>query len=485
MLKKVFYRCIPLLLAVSVAGCGGGGGAESSGGGGFDDVSPFNASVTINDGDDATSSIAVTLTLSAVDSAGVAGFYASESSSAPAASDSGWTPVAEAVSYSGTASFTFSTAPGTKTVYIWFQDGAGKVSDAVSDTITLSSSEVSGLAGTWGYQTILHDPVDGWYVELSKATFNIDGTGSITGHWNNNGTLGSGVKAFTYLTAANPDGSFTMNIDVSGSVNAAKWVLSDDGNMIVTDGTEMFGPTDQGLMSLVKLDGTTALTSADFSGQYYTLGYGHKAAEASYRATSTSSTADGAGTLDVHGTRNNNGAVDASSAMVTYEVQGEKINLSNGTALILSGNNSLAVVADAFNYYDYEGGFFMKRESGYSTLSIEGTWAITGFGDDDNGTSYVAAFGTMTCTSAGACTLSLKNQADGATSSASSSMDIDVAADGSFGASISADSPVYAGAIGNGGNTVMFNVSFDGASLGHREVFLGVRCSQCADLSAL
>ncbi|MBI5598889.1 MAG: hypothetical protein HY890_04030 [Deltaproteobacteria bacterium] len=470
------------MLAVSVAGCGGGGGAESSNG--SDDVNPFNASVTINDGDDATSSIAVTLTLSAVDSAGVAGFYASESSAAPAASDSGWTTVATSASYSGTASFTFSTAPGTKTVYIWFQDGAGNVSDAVSDTITLSSSEVSGLAGTWGYQTIRYDPVDGWYVELAKAAFNGDGTGSITGHWNDNGTLGSGVKAFTYLTGANSDGSFTMNINVEGSVNSAKWVMSDGGNMIVADGTEMFGPTAQGLMSLVKLDGAAVLTSADFSGQYYTFGYGYKAAEGSYRATSTSSTADGAGTLDVHGTRNNNGAIDSSSAMVTYEVQGEKINLSSGTALILSGDNNIAVAADAFNYSDYEGGFFMKRGSGYSTLSIEGTWAIAGFGDDDNGTSFIAAFGTMTCTAAGACTLSLKNQADGAASSASSSMNIAVDADGSFGASISADSPVYAGAIGNGGNTIMFNVSFDGASLNHREVFLGVRCTQCADLSA-
>lgn len=481
-MRKVFYRCIPLLFVIAATGCGAGSGTDSSDGGGQTDGST-DASVTINDGEASTSSTAVTLTLSDTDAEGVAGFYASESSSAPAADDPGWTMVTPSASYSGTASFTFGVAPGTKTIYAWFQDSAGNVSDAVSDTITLSSTEVSGLAGTWGYQVISHDPVDGWYVELSKAAFNLDGTGTITGYWNN-GAIGSGLKAFTYSTGANSDGSFTMNINVEGSVNSAKWVMSDDGNMIVADGTEMFGSTAQGLMSLVKLDGSTAFTNGDFTGQYYTLGYGYKGTEASYRATSTSSTADGAGTLEVHGIRNYNGAVDSNSAMVTYDAQGEKINLSNGSSLLIPGNNSLAVVADAFNESDYESGFFMKRESGYSTLSIEGTWAIAGFGDE-NATSHVAEFGTMTCTAAGACTLSLKNQAEGVTSSASSSMNITVSADGSFGASISADSPVYAGAMGNGGNTVMFNESFDGSSPGHREVFLGVRCSQCADLSAL
>ncbi|MBI5453773.1 MAG: hypothetical protein HY956_04010 [Deltaproteobacteria bacterium] len=482
MLKKVFYRCIPLLLIIAVTGCGGGGSESSGGGGSNDGSAPTNAAVTINNGDGSTSSTYVTLTLSATDDEGVTGYYASESPIAPEPSAFGWAAVTRTPSYAGIAAFTLSSTPGVKTVYTWFKDGDGMVSASGSDTITLTSSQVPGLAGTWGYQIIRHDPVNGWYVELSEAVFNGDGTGSITGYWNNNGTLGSGANDFTYAAFENADGSFTMATNIAGDVNAARWVLSDDGNMIVTDGTEMFGSTAQGLMSLVKLDGTTVFTNADFAGLYYTIGYGYKTTEASYRATSTLTTADGAGSLDVHGTRNNNGVIGDGPAMVTYDVLGAKVNLSSGTALYISGNGNIAAVADTFNDYDYEGGFFMKQESGYSTFSIEGTWAIAGFGDD-NGTSYVAEFGTMTCAAAGACTLSLKNQADGVVSSASSSMNIAVAADGSFGASLSQDAPPYAGAIGNGGNTLMFNVSFDSASPNHREIFLGVKCSTCSDLS--
>jgi hypothetical protein len=44
-------------------------------------------------------------------------------------------------------------------------------------------------------------------------------------------------------------------------------------------------------------------------------------------------------------------------------------------------------------------------------------------------------------------------------------------------------SPSYAGAIGNNGNTILFNGSFDPAQLWHRGIFFGVRANAIGDLA--
>ena len=97
-------------------------------------------SVTINSGASYTNSTAVTLNLSATDSVGVVGYYASTSSSTPTASASGWNSVTSKTSYSGSVSYTLASGDESKTVYMWYKDAAGNVSSSANDSITLDTT---------------------------------------------------------------------------------------------------------------------------------------------------------------------------------------------------------------------------------------------------------------------------------------------------------------------------------------------------------
>jgi hypothetical protein len=104
-----------------------------------DTIGP-NCSVTINNGDDYTRFASVTLDLSATDNVGVTGYYISSSSSAPLASSAGWTTVPATASFSASVSYTLSGGDGKKTVYVWYKDAAGNVSNTASDSITLDAT---------------------------------------------------------------------------------------------------------------------------------------------------------------------------------------------------------------------------------------------------------------------------------------------------------------------------------------------------------
>jgi uncharacterized protein YjiK len=71
-------------------------------------------------------------TFTATDDVGVTGYLATESASAPASDDPGW-------SASVPTDYTFATE-GTKTLYGWAKDTAGNVSASLSDTVTISLS---------------------------------------------------------------------------------------------------------------------------------------------------------------------------------------------------------------------------------------------------------------------------------------------------------------------------------------------------------
>jgi chitinase len=79
----------------------------------------------------ATTSLTVAISLfTASDNIGVTGYLVTESASAPAASDAGW-------SASAPVAFTFSAA-GSKTVYAWAKDAAGNVSAAKSSSVSIT-----------------------------------------------------------------------------------------------------------------------------------------------------------------------------------------------------------------------------------------------------------------------------------------------------------------------------------------------------------
>ncbi|MDG6026013.1 MAG: hypothetical protein E3K40_04710 [Candidatus Brocadia sp.] len=114
-----------------------------------DTIAP-QCSISINNGATYTNSTSVTLTLSATDNVGVTGYYLSTSSTKPLASATGWMSVTSTTNYTGNISYQLSGGNGVKTVYVWYKDAAGNVSNTVSDSITLdttiiTSTNVKGL----------------------------------------------------------------------------------------------------------------------------------------------------------------------------------------------------------------------------------------------------------------------------------------------------------------------------------------------------
>jgi len=120
-------------------------GSGSSLSGNCPDSTAPSGSVSINSGDSYTDSYYVTLSLSATDDEGVTGYYASTSSSSPSGSGYSWTSITSTTSYSGSKSYFYlGSSQGTRTVYVWFKDTAGNVSNRNSDSITYDSSSPSG-----------------------------------------------------------------------------------------------------------------------------------------------------------------------------------------------------------------------------------------------------------------------------------------------------------------------------------------------------
>jgi len=122
-------------------------------------TAPWNPSVSVIK--DNTSSSSVILALSASDDDGVTGYYASQSTSAPAASDSGWVAVTSTTSYSDNISFTFPNgslnsypdntsftfSTGDETVFVWFQDTVNNISFPAKSPLSFYDTAVDPATG--------------------------------------------------------------------------------------------------------------------------------------------------------------------------------------------------------------------------------------------------------------------------------------------------------------------------------------------------
>ncbi|MEO7157307.1 MAG: SBBP repeat-containing protein [Vicinamibacterales bacterium] len=122
-----------------------------------------------------TAVTAVTLTLAASDPAGVTGYYISLIATPPAATDSGWTSIASTTSYDANLRYTLATGDGTRTLYAWYKNAAGSVSDTASAAILLDETA----------------PTNG-YIAAAAAD------GQISLSWSGFVDTGSGVAGSTY-----------------------------------------------------------------------------------------------------------------------------------------------------------------------------------------------------------------------------------------------------------------------------------------------
>ncbi|MGK5094644.1 hypothetical protein WDW89_21850, partial [Deltaproteobacteria bacterium TL4] len=98
---------------------------------------PQNGSITINSGSSTAETPTVTLSLSAKDNLGLRAYYLSTESNKPTPEAEGWTMIAPTTpQYSGEVSYTF-IASGKHTLYVWFKDIFGNVSNESNAGITL------------------------------------------------------------------------------------------------------------------------------------------------------------------------------------------------------------------------------------------------------------------------------------------------------------------------------------------------------------
>ncbi|MBI2469781.1 MAG: carboxypeptidase regulatory-like domain-containing protein [Planctomycetes bacterium] len=104
------------------------------------DITSPAGSININNGDASTNSSNVTLGLSATDNIGVTGYYLSTSAIPPSPYAAGWTSTTPAINYKEDVSYTLSGGDGKNTVFVWYKDASGNISDGASDSIIVDTT---------------------------------------------------------------------------------------------------------------------------------------------------------------------------------------------------------------------------------------------------------------------------------------------------------------------------------------------------------
>ncbi|MHC4676830.1 MAG: hypothetical protein ACYTBZ_30465 [Planctomycetota bacterium] len=325
----------------------------------------------------------------------------------------------------------------------------------------------SPLVGTWGFQELCHWNDGRWDTSSNRMTFSSDGTGILIYERNENGSLDSGVENFTYTIESNPDGTITVWYTAEGDTEPEphRVVLSADEKVILVDGT--IDPNKQDSSVLVRIDTTKTYGNADLSGEYYTIYYDYSLEEEEedydYGGNSGIMTFDGSGNIpSVTETLNRDGTISTESwGLDTYDVNADGSFVWSDMAGMgyLTGNGKVWILPSSEST-DYWGNYtaIKKGDKTYSTADLEGTWAVASFGDED-GNSFNAKFGYAICDANGNYSYNCTNQRDGTFTTETSTGTFSVLPDGSFGESITPGAPYYAGAIGNDGNIIIFNMS--------------------------
>lgn len=412
-----------------------------------------------------------------------------EGDSLTAVLDTGVSNGALTLNSDGTFSYTHDGGVTTSDSFTYHANDGTDNSNATTVSISITSN--ANIVGTWGFGRLKHRNSGTWGARSGKITYNADGTGSTVWQENDNNTLNSGTDTWTWTATTNPDGSITLvRTFPDTTIKTQRIVISDDGMVMVMDGTDALDK--QRFRVAVKLDAAKTYTNSDASGVYYFQEYFLSWDGVSiyqHGAESGEVTSDGMGNMNGVFTGNDQGSITtAGSGSATYSIGADgamTIDPGNGSLVssYLSGDGGMIVGAksDITNAWDILLGM-KKADRAYATADLAGTWAYMSFQDRDNGASYIGEFGSFDCDSSGNCMVSQKRQQDGnVTIGGFGPLVLAVQADGSFGASLGASTPSYAGAIGDDGNVIILNPSFEDTTL--RQTVIAVRCSTCTELA--
>lgn len=130
------------------------------------DITPPSGSIRIGKGSSCTNSLAITVSLTATDNMGVAAYYLSTNPSPPSPHTTGWTSTTPVGNYKEDVSYILSDGDGRNTVYVWYKDSSGNISDAASDSILVDTTPPA--------ITITH-PTSGSPYTSANKTINISG----------------------------------------------------------------------------------------------------------------------------------------------------------------------------------------------------------------------------------------------------------------------------------------------------------------------
>lgn len=339
------------------------------------------------------------------------------------------------------------------------------------------------MVGTWGYARLRHNNTGTWAAQSGTFTYNADGSGVSNWQENKNNVLGTGGNTWDWRASKNPDGSITLvRTMADGATKTRRIVFSDDNKVMLLDGTDQ---TDrQRFRIAARMDPSKVYADTDLSGDYYSIGYMAQN-QANRSAFSAITTFDGAGNISQTSIANVDGTISSDTTNHTYAISADGSIAFDGNMPAISGitaDTQLMISGSSTVMDTWSAPFFMGRQDrDYTTADLAGTWAITSF-DDQEGSSYGAAFGSMSCDAAGNCSAEFLEQRDGnKTQGISAIPTLQVKTDGSFGASLGQGVPDYAGAMGHDGNTLMFNTSL--VDTGGRGIVVGVRCNTCVDLA--
>lgn len=378
---------------------------------------------------------------------------------------------------------------------------------------TPPSPDVS-ILGSWGVALLQHEPGNPpvWYAEQSRATFNLDGTGILAGVRNDGGEaegdrIENFMYPFTYTLTPNADGSFALAMTIGDEQVLKRVVLSDDGSMAFMDGTA--DPEALMLAVLIRIGEETY--DSFLKGNYYYQGFQYNEDDLSFgRYMALSGIHEFLDTLvegnyRTHdwGAWNNSVKIDGTNE-IWYDPgeQNQIYNVSPTGEVTLGGdffrgaltaNGKVFAGTGSYDSNDWGSYLFMKQgDRLYSAADLDGKWAVAGFGQENEPSEdmfFMAEIGTMTCDTVGTCQFTFRERAsDGFVGVESGQITLDVADDGSIGGWLVDGLPSAAnqpstliGAMGNDGNTLMLNASFDSAD--RREVFIAIRAEAIGDLA--
>lgn len=114
---------------------------------GTDTTAPVGT-ITLHNGATYTTDQSITADLTATDGVGVVGYFLSEGSATPYATQTGWVSIGTTTDYSSSIPYTLTEIDELKTIFAWFKDGSNNISNMDDDSVILDSTYTSISIGT-------------------------------------------------------------------------------------------------------------------------------------------------------------------------------------------------------------------------------------------------------------------------------------------------------------------------------------------------